>query len=221
MADLERKVEAPDVGSLDRLHLVPAPSVPEIQLHLAEDAMVWWARMEAEAGEGLAPPFWATAWPGGQALARYLLDNSWAVVGRRVLDLAAGSGLAGIAAAKAGAATVTVNDIDPYALAAATLNAKANRVSITISSADLLDGDGGDAELVLAGDVFYGEAMAERVLHFVERVVGRGARVLIGDPGRVHLPHDRLRVLASYEASTTGAFGDIEIERMQVLEPQA
>lgn len=224
LADLERKVRPAQLGGddrpgLDRLRLGVASAVPEIRLHLAEDAMVWWARMEAEAGEGLTPPFWATAWAGGQAIARYLLDHPETVAGRRVLDLATGSGLAAIAAARAGAATVTANDVDPYALAAVILNARANDVSVVTSHGDLLDGDGGDAEVVLAGDVFYSEPMAERMLPFIERVTGRGARMLIGDPGRAHLPRERLRVLASYRASTAGAFGDFDIERMDVLEP--
>ncbi|MGW0432754.1 class I SAM-dependent methyltransferase [Micromonospora sp. NPDC003197] len=224
LADLQRKVRPADPAGddhpgLDQLRLGSAPAVPEIRLHLAEDAMVWWARMEAEAGEGLTPPFWATAWSGGQAIARYLLDNPETVTGRRVLDLATGSGLAAIAAARAGAAAVTANDVDPYALAAVIMNARANDVSVATSYGDLLDGDGGDAEVVLAGDVFYSEPMAQRMLPFIERVTRRGARMLIGDPGRAHLPRERLRVLASYQGSTAGAFGDFDIERMDVLEP--
>jgi predicted nicotinamide N-methyase len=218
LADLERKVQASD-NALDRLRLVAAPLVPEVRLHLAEDAIVWWARMEAEAGQVLGPPFWASAWAGGQALARYVLDHPEVAAGRRVLDLAAGSGLAAIAAAMAGAAAVTANDIDPYALAAITLNARANRACVTGVSDDLLDGDGGDAELVLAGDVFYSSAIAERMLPFLERVAAQGARVLVGDPGRAFLPEDRLQVVASYPVSPGDAFADAEITRMDVLQP--
>jgi predicted nicotinamide N-methyase len=191
-----------------------------VRLHLAEDAIVWWARMEAEAGEVLGPPFWASAWAGGQALARYILDHPEVAAGRRVLDLGAGSGLAGIAAAMTGAVAVTANDIDPYALAAITLNARANRASVAGVDDDLLDGDGGDADLVLAGDVFYSKAMAERMMPFLERITARGARVLVGDPGRAFLPHDRLRVIASYHMPPSDAFPDAEITRIDVLQPR-
>ena len=128
LTELEREIDAPGAG-LDRLRLVPTPFVPEVRLHLAEDAIVWWARMEAAAGRALPAPYWASAWAGGQALARHLLDHPELAAGRRVLDLAAGSGLVAIAAALAGAAEVIANDIDPYAVAAVTLNARANRVA--------------------------------------------------------------------------------------------
>jgi predicted nicotinamide N-methyase len=220
LADLERKVSAAGTDGLDRLRLVEAPFVPEVRLYLAEDAIVWWARMEAEAGEVLAPPYWASAWVGGQALARYVLDHAAVAEGRRVLDLASGSGLAAIAAAVAGAAAVTANDIDPYALAAISLNARANRVAVTQLPGDLLDSDGGDAELVLAGDVFYSESMAARVLPFLERVMARGADVLVGDPGRAHLPQDRMRVVASYPVPGVEGFADAEIDRICVFRPR-
>jgi predicted nicotinamide N-methyase len=139
--------------------------------------------------------------------------------GRGVLDLASGSGLVAIAAGLAGAATVTANDIDPYALAATTLNAEANGVTVVRSHADLLDSDGGDAELVLAGDVFYSRPMVVRVLPFLQRVVARGGRVLVGDPGRVYLPRDRLRLVASYEVPGVGSLEDAEIQRANVFEP--
>ena len=117
---LEGALMEPDVCGLDRLRLVEAPLVPEVRLYLAEDAIVWWARMEAQTGGVLTAPFWATAWPGGQAVARYVLDHPVTVAGRRVLDVASGSGLVAIAAGLAGAAAITANDIDPYALAAIT-----------------------------------------------------------------------------------------------------
>src|SRR5690349_2617717 len=154
-AYLEDTLTEPNVPGLDRLRLVEAPLAPEVRLHLAEDAIVWWARMEAQTGGVLTAPFWATAWPGGQALARHILDNPGTVAGRRVLDIASGSGLVAIAAALAGASAVTANEIDPYALAAIALNARANGVTVSTQSGDVLDGDGGDADVVLAGDVFY------------------------------------------------------------------
>ncbi|WP_405430793.1 class I SAM-dependent methyltransferase [Micromonospora sp. NBC_00617] len=218
LSELEREIDAPGSG-LDRLHLVPTPFVPEVRLHLAEDAIVWWARMEALAGHALPPPYWASAWAGGQALARHLLDHPELVAGRRVLDLAAGSGLVAIAAALAGAADVVANDIDPYAVAAITVNARANRVTVEASGDDLLDNVGVDADLVVAGDVFYSRAMAERMLPFLQRAAASGAEVLVGDPGRGHLPEDGLRVLTDYPVPTTEPSVDSSLRRVQVLRP--
>lgn len=196
------------------------PFVPEVRLHLADDAIVWWARMEAEAGKVLPPPFWASAWAGGQAVARYVLDHPETVAGRRVLDLASGSGLVAIAAGLAGAAEVTANDIDPYALAAITLNARANGVAVTAAYGDLLDGEGDESQLILAGDVFYSRPLAERMLTFLERVVARGVDVLVGDPGRAYLPSDRLEKVTSYRVPTIEAFADAEIKQVEVLQPR-
>ncbi|MCX5066238.1 50S ribosomal protein L11 methyltransferase [Micromonospora lupini] len=218
LTELEREIDAPGFG-LDRLHLVPTPFVPEVRLHLAEDAIVWWARMEALAGHALPPPYWASAWAGGQALARHLLDHPELAAGRRVLDLAAGSGLVAIAAALAGAADVVANDIDPYAVAAITVNARANRVAVDASGEDLLDSARVDADLVVAGDVFYSRTMAERMLPFLQRAVASGAEVLVGDPGRGHLPADGLRVLADYPVPTTEPSVDSSLRRVQVLRP--
>lgn len=173
--------------------------VPEVRLHLAEDAFALWRLVGAE--QGLAdppPPFWAFAWAGGQALARYVLDHPALVRGRHVLDLASGSGLVAIAAARAGAATVTASDVDPFALAAIALNVELNGVEVGRVPGDLLDGEAG-AEVVLAGDVFYERSLAERMLPFLERVRGQGAQVLIGDPSRDFLPRSRLEPLATYE----------------------
>ncbi|HCT78672.1 MAG TPA: protein methyltransferase [Micromonosporaceae bacterium] len=217
LTDLEDKVLTGEIPGLDRLRLVPVPLVPEIRLYLADDAIVWWARMEAEAGTKLVAPFWASAWVGGQALARYILDNPEVADGRRVLDLASGSGLAAIAAGIAGAASVTANDIDPYAIAAVALNARRNGVYVHGSLGDILHEDGGDADLVLAGDVLYSSSMAELVLPFLRRVVARGGEVLIGDPGRGHLPDDGVKVLATYPTTTTSAFSDAQIEEVHVL----
>jgi predicted nicotinamide N-methyase len=168
----------------------------------------------------LAPPFWATAWPGGQAVARYVLDHPVTVAGRRVLDVASGSGLVAIAAGLAGAAAVTANDIDPYALAAIALNVKANGVTVSAYPDDLLDGDGGDADVVLAGDAFYSHAIANRMWPFLRRAAARGAQVLVGDPGRGYLPRDRMTVLASYPAPATGDSPEPYISWMSVLQPR-
>jgi predicted nicotinamide N-methyase len=223
LTDLERRVLrellAPGMGGLDQLHLAEVPFVPEVRLHLAEDAIVLWARMEAAAGETLPPPFWASAWAGGQGVARYVLDHPDVVAGRRVLDLATGSGLVAVAAALAGAASVTANDIDPYALAAVRLNAQANGVAVDSRRGDLLDGDGHGAEVVLAGDVFYSRGMSERVLGFLDRVTARGSAVLVGDPGRAYLPRERLELVASYRVPMVGALEDAEVKQTDVLRP--
>ncbi|WP_435825778.1 class I SAM-dependent methyltransferase [Micromonospora zamorensis] len=218
LAELEREIDAPGAG-LDRLRLVPTPFVPEVRLYLAEDAIVWWARMEAAAGHALPAPYWASAWAGGQALARHLLDHPELAAGRRVLDLAAGSGLVAIAAALAGATQVTANDIDPYAVAAVTLNARVNRVAVDAVGDDLLDSVDPEADLVVAGDVFYDRDMADRMLPFLQRAAAAGADVLVGDPGRGHLPTDRLTVLTDYPVPTTEPSVDSSLRRVQVLRP--
>ena len=202
----------------DGLRLVCLPFVPQIRLHLADDAIVLRARLEAQVGPGLTP-YWANARAGGQALARSILDHPQVVAGRRVLDVASGSGLVAIAAAKAGAAEVTANDIDPYALAAVAMNAAANAVTVTVNEGDLLDGEGGDAEVILAGDAFYGPELAARMQGLLRRAAARGARVLVGDPGRGHLPDRWLKVLTSYRVRGLGAAEDTELTDVSVLGP--
>lgn len=218
LTDLEREIAAPGDGP-DRLRLTATPFVPEVRLHVAEDAIVWWARMEAAAGRRLPPPYWASVWAGGQALARHLLDHPELAAGRRVLDLAAGSGLVAIAAALAGAEQVVANDIDPYAVAAVTVNARANRVAVAASGDDLLDGSV-RTDLLLAGDVLYEAALAERVLPFLERAAARGVEVLVGDPDRGHLPPDRLEVVARYSVPSTEPAVGSPVRRVQVLRPR-
>jgi predicted nicotinamide N-methyase len=223
MADLTHKVAGPVPGGMDGLRLVSAPLVPEVRLYLAEDSIVWWARMEAEAGTALSAPFWASAWAGGQAVARYVLDHPETVRGRRVLDVASGSGLVAIAARLAGARSVTANDIDPYSIAAVMLNAKVNRVTLSTHLGDLLDESGGDAELVLVGDLFYDDAIAAKALAFIDRVTARGGRVLVGDPGRGHLSGDSMETVTSYRMPAdpfVGAFIDAERRRTDVLRPR-
>lgn len=201
----------------DQLRLTQVPLAPEIQLFLAEDPTLLWARLEAAAGQRLPPPFWASAWAGGQALARYLLDNPRIVAGRRVLDLASGSGLVAIAAAMAGAATVTANDIDPYATTAISLNAIVNAVHLTTTVDDLLDGAVADVDLVLAGDALYSTELADRVLPFLARLADQGTYVLVGDPGRGFGTVDRLQPVVSYQQAKIGTAEDSLIDRTQVL----
>ncbi|MCR4522918.1 MULTISPECIES: methyltransferase [Bosea] len=196
--------------------LLPVPHAPEIALHVAEEATELWQKTEDElAVIGLPPPFWAFAWAGGQALARYLLDNPQIVAGRRMLDFASGSGLVAIAAAKAGAGPVEACDIDAFAAAAIGINAAANGVTVALRCDDLIGRDEG-WDVICAGDVCYEREMAERVIAWLEGLSARGATVLIGDPGRSYLPRERLEALATYEVPVTRALEDAEIKRSSV-----
>ena len=193
--------------------LVAPTHVPEIRLHLADEAFSLWRMTEEEFGLGDLPPFWAFAWAGGQALARYLIDHPDLVRGRRVFDLASGSGIVAIAAAKAGAAAVAASDIDPLAISAIGLNAELNDVMVVSMQDDLLDRDPGPAEVVLAGDVFYERSMADRVLPFLERASAQGALVLVGDPDRALLPRPRFELVATYQVSVIPALEDAGVKR--------
>jgi predicted nicotinamide N-methyase len=183
--------------------LAPPPLVPEIQLYLASEVTpLWQATEETLARSYVPPPYWAFAWPGGQALARHILDNPQIVAGKHVLDFAAGSGLTAIAAAMAGAAVVAAAEIDPIALAAIGLNATANDVHVAGIAEDIVDTDQA-WDVVLAGDVCYERPMAERVTAWLRALAGRGAVVLLGDPGRAYLPSEGLQALARYTVPTT------------------
>jgi predicted nicotinamide N-methyase len=200
--------------------LGPVPLVPEIRLRQAAEPMSLWQRTEQVAGRaGLEPPFWAFAWAGGQALARYLLDHPQTVRGRRVIDIASGSGLVAIAAAKAGAAAVTAYDIDPLAAAAIGVNAAANGVPVLAVCADILDDDARPAagtDLVLVADAFYQRDLAARVMRFLQRGRDRGAAVLAGDFGRAYLPRTKLTALASYDVPVLRALEDTDIKRTTI-----
>jgi predicted nicotinamide N-methyase len=202
--------------------LTPVPHVPEIALHVADESVPMWQKTEEELGAiGLPPPYWAFAWAGGQALARHVLDHREIVAGKRVLDLAAGSGLVAIAAAKAGAAPVIAADIDAFTEAAIALNAEANDVYVEIITQDLLDRPVPDTpryDVILVGDLFYERDTAARALAFLDRNVAAGSRVLIGDPGRTYLPKDRLTRLAEYSVPVTRELEDMEIKRTSVWE---
>lgn len=192
------------------------PLVPDIRLHLADEAVELWQKTEEDLGRiGLPPPFWAFAWAGGQALARYIGDHPNVMMGRKVLDFASGSGLVGIAAARAGATPVCCAEIDPFALAAIRLNAALNGVVLQVEGRDLVGIDEG-WDVVLAGDIFYERETAARVEPWLRRLSDRGATVLIGDPGRSYLPRERLVSLAAYEVPVTRALEDTEIKRSQV-----
>ena len=192
------------------------PHVPELRLHLADDAVTLWLLVEEQLQEtNLPPPFWAFAWAGGQALARHVLDHPEIVRGKRVLDVASGSGLVGIAAMKAGAAAVTCADIDGIAATAATLNAALNDVRLTTSDTDPLLADT-DADVVLVGDLFYDRAIADRLLAWLQAQVAHGCAVLVGDPGRRFLPVAVLEKVAEYDVPTTKMLEDAEVKRTGV-----
>ena len=196
-----------------------APLVPEISLHLATEVTPLWQATESElARSGLEPPFWAFAWPGGQALARHVLDHPELVRGRRVLDIAAGCGIAAIAAARAGAAEVIANEIDDFAAAALALNAGINRAAVEISRRDLLGDGGSDGfDLILAGDVCYERPMADRVIPWLRSLAGAGVTILMGDPGRAYLPAQGLVEVASYDVPTSRELEDRELRVTRVL----
>ncbi len=219
--------------------LRPVPLVPEIRLYQASEPIELWQRTEQAAGRtGLDPPFWAFAWAGGRALARYLLDHPEAVSGKHAIDIASGSGLVAIAAVKAGAADVTAYDIDPLAAAAIAINAEANGVTVPAICADLLNTDGPPApgavragqtgvldidgppppgpDLVLVADAFYEKELAGQVLRFAERNRARGAAVLLGDFGRTYLPRARLAPLAGYDVPGLLAMEGTETKRTTV-----
>src|SRR6266436_2648027 len=184
--------------------IVAPPLVPEVRLHLATEVTpIWEATEDSLARGAVPPPYWAFAWAGGQALARYLLDHPEAVAGRAVLDFGAGSGLVAIAAAKAGAASITASEIDHFAAAAIAANAKLNGVAIEVVTTDLSDGDKRFWKLVTAGDICYEQPMAERAMRWLRRLAGRGSTVLLGDPGRAHLPGAGLCELARYDVPTS------------------
>jgi predicted nicotinamide N-methyase len=197
--------------------------VPEIWLHQAAEPVSVWQRVEQATGQtDLDPPYWAFAWPGGQVLARYVLDHPETIAGRRVIDLASGSGLVAIAAARAGAAGVTAYDVDPLAAAAITVNAAANQVTVRAVCADILDRDEvpDGASLLLVADAFYEHDLACRVLRFLDRASACGVAVLVGDLGRAYLPRDRLQPLAAYDVPGLAALEDRDVKRATVWAPR-
>jgi predicted nicotinamide N-methyase len=201
-----------DAADFIRAHTVVAhpPLVPEIALHLATEITPIWQASEAWlARRNIAPPFWAFAWPGGQALARLLLDEPGRVAGRRVLDFAAGCGIGAIAAARAGAARVEAAEIDPLAVAATRLNAALNGVAVEAVAADLV-GAPCRWDTVLAGDVCYEAPMTRRVLPWLRDLAAAGAEVLLADPGRAYLPGEGLAPVARYAVPTTRELEDRE-----------
>jgi predicted nicotinamide N-methyase len=189
--------------------LRPVPGVDGIRLHLADDAVPIWQASEAATGVSGAPiPFWAFAWSGGLALVRHLEEHPEEVRGKVVLDFATGSGLVGIVAARSGASHVIAADIDPFAEAAAVMNAKANGVKLEFVGRDLLDEEPPDVDVLLAGDTWYEGPFAERVYPWLLAAAARGSRVLVGDPDRVYRPADGFEEIAAYQVETTTELED-------------
>jgi predicted nicotinamide N-methyase len=192
----------------------PVPMVAEISLLTAVPSLELWELWQRTGRD--EPPFWAFPWAGGQALARYLLDHRGVVGGRRVLDVASGSGLVAIAAARAGAAGVVAGDIDPHAVAAIAINAAANGVAVEARAFDLSADGPGDAEVVLAGDVFYQREMAELALRFLRAAADGGADVLVADPGRAFVPADCLTALERYQVPVLTVIEDAPVKTVTV-----
>ena len=191
--------------------LRPVPGLEEVRLHLADEVNPLWHAVGVETGDtDPALPYWAFAWGGGLAIGRYLRDHPEAVTGRRVFDLASGSGLCAIAALLAGATEATAVDIDPFAVGAIGLNAKANGVRVDAYRRDVLDDDPPDTDVVLAGDCWYEAGLAARVQPWLRRTHDAGISVIVGDPRRRYLPTDDLVEIASYEIRTTTELEDLE-----------
>jgi predicted nicotinamide N-methyase len=194
---------------LRHTRLRPVPGAEHLRLHLADDVLPLWRATQLETHDDDAPlPYWAFAWAGGLALARYLVDHPDRVSGKRVFDVASGSGLCALAALQAGAQTATAADIDPFSWAATALNARAAGRRIAVVRRDVLDEGPPDADVVLAGDTWYETGLAQRIWPWLRRCRVAGLEVLVGDPGRAYLPADGLVELARYEVRTTTEIED-------------
>jgi predicted nicotinamide N-methyase len=210
-------IDDPEAFIRENTALQPVPHAPEISLYVADEITPIWSMTEGALGAmGISPPFWAFAWAGGQALARYVLDHPDIVAGKSVLDFASGSGLVAIAAMKAGAARTLACDIDPMCEAAIAVNALANGVSVEAAITDLLDHPPPAVDVILAGDICYERGLTDRVLAWLQAARAAGVTVLIGDPGRTYFPKSGLEKLAQYEVRTTRELEDYEIKRTGV-----
>ena len=203
---------------LDHTRPQRPPHTPELVLRLADEITPIWRMTEDALQEiGLPPPFWAFAWAGGQALARYVLDNPELVAGKAVVDFASGSGIVALAAARAGAARVLAADIDPFCGDAVALNAAANEVACDFTGDDLLDAPPPVwADVILAGDICYEKPLAARVMAWLAAARAAGQTVLIGDPGRSYFPREGLTRLVEYQVPTTRELEDMEVKKTAV-----
>ena len=200
----------------DNTALISPPLVPEVRLHLATEVVPLWRKTEEELeAQGVPPPYWAFAWAGGQALARYVLDHPECVRGKSVMDFGSGSGLVAIAAAKAGAREIVAADIDIFAGAAIAMNARANGAEVTIETSDVIGSDG-RFDTILVGDMCYERPLAERLLVWLQYCVQRSALVLLGDPGRSYFPKSGIEKLETYRVQTTRELEDREIRETSV-----
>jgi predicted nicotinamide N-methyase len=189
----------------------------ELRIWQADEITPIWSATEADlARQGLDPPFWAFPWAGGQAVARLILERPELVRSKRVLDIAAGSGMIAVAAAMSGAAAVLANDIDPLCEAAAALNAEANAVTIGWMGGDLLQGPPPEVDVILAGDIFYQKQMADRFLDWLGRAAAQGADVYAGDPGRAYAPQGGAAPMAEYDIATTTDLESVTSRRSRV-----
>jgi predicted nicotinamide N-methyase len=201
----------------ENTELVHPPLVPEIRLRLAHEAIPIWQKTEEELGHiGLSPPFWAFAWAGGQALARFILDNPNLVKNKSCIDLASGSGLVGIAAAKSGASDILAVDIDEFAINAIAINAAENHVEMMYSGENLLDCTPPEFDFVLIGDLFYEKATAQKVLNWAQKAQEQGVEVLVGDPNRAYFPTHLFEKLHEYSVPVSRELEDSEIKRTAV-----
>ncbi len=202
---------------LRHTRLRPVPGLEEVRLQLADEILPLWRAAQLETRDPDAPmPYWAFAWGGGLAIGRYLRDHPDVAAGRRVFDLASGSGICSLAAMRAGASEATGADIDPFAIAAIRLNARANGFRIDTVADDVLDDPPPDADIVLAGDCCYDAELARRVMPWLQRASAAGIDVLVGDPGRIHLPKDALLELAAYDVRTTTDLDDLAFTQARV-----
>lgn len=205
---------------LRHTRLRPVPGAEHLRLHLADEVLPLWRATQLETGDEDAPlPYWAFAWAGGLALTRYLREHPERVAGRRVFDVASGSGLCALAALGAGAGAVAAADIDPFSWAAIALNAKASGQRLSVVRRDVLgDAEPPDADVVLAGDTWYETGFAEAIWPWLRRCRAAGIEVIIGDPGRAYLPAEGLRELATYEVRTTTELEDRAQKTARVYE---
>jgi predicted nicotinamide N-methyase len=202
---------SPRAFVLRHTRLRPVPGLEAIRLHLADEVLPLWHAVQVETEDADASlPYWAFAWAGGLAIARHLQEHPELVRGRRVFDLASGSGLCAIAAMRVGASTVTAADIDAFSCAAIERNARANGHRVTVLHRDVLDADPPEVDIVLAGDCWYDAGLAERALPWLRRTRDRGIDILVGDPGRRYLPTGELVQLASYDVHTTTELEDMD-----------
>ena len=199
--------------------LAAPPLVPEILLGLAKHLLPLWERTENLGGTNPPPPYWAFAWPGGQALARYILDNAEDFCGKTLLDFGAGSGLVAIAAAKTGALAVAA-EIDPFGSAAIEANANANHVTVSCLANDIIGRDEG-WDIICFGDMYYERPLAERITPWAGLLVKRGARALMGDPGRSYFPESHVRRLTTYNVPTSRDLEDRDMRETSVYTLQA